>query len=170
MVKRRVTPRRRGVALLASCGEGGLHMVRTRGAVVVGQVTGDARRVGGAQSVIAVHMALRAEHRGVRPGEGETRRGVVKRRIGPRGGGVALQAGGREPRLHVVRIRRPLEIRQMATDAICVGQIVIIIHVTQSTLHCRVRPRQRKAGVVVIECGICPGCSIVALLTSLRKT
>ena len=146
-------------------------MIRIRRAVVVGQVTRDASRVRRAESVVAVHMALRAEHRGMRPGEGKTRGGVVKRRIGPRGCGVALQAGGGKARLHVVGTRRLLEIRQVATDTrgVGAGQIVVAVHVAQRALHRGVRASKRKPRVVVIECGICPGSGVVALGVGLRE-
>ena len=68
-------------------------MVRIRRPVEIRQVATHAGCVGAAQVVVVVHMAKLALHRDVRPGEREARRGVIKRRIGPRGCVVALLAG-----------------------------------------------------------------------------
>ena len=42
---------------------------------------------------------------------------MIKGRVRPRGGGVALRAILRESRLHVIGIRGALEILQVAADA-----------------------------------------------------
>ena len=59
-------------------------------------------------------------------------------------GAVALLAGLREVRLHVVRIRRALEILQVAAHAgrIRAGQVVVVIHVAlrRTARAVRVRP------------------------------
>ena len=63
---------------------------RIVGAVVILEVAVNAGRAG--QVEVAIHMALRALQASVRPGERETRAGVVERRARPGGGGVAHRA------------------------------------------------------------------------------
>ena len=63
-------------------------------------------------------MAQRAENRRVRAGKREACGGVVKRRVGPRACRVTLLAGRGHSCFHMIRIRRPLEIRHVATRAI----------------------------------------------------
>ena len=66
---------------------------------------------------------------------------------------MALLAGLRESRLHVIRIGRALEILQVATDAgrIRAGQVVVVVDVALRALHGGVRPGQREARRRVIE-------------------
>ena len=84
-------PRGRAVALLASLREAGLHMVRIRGALEIFQVAADAGRVCAGQVVVAIHVALRALHAGVRARQREAGRRVIKSRTHPGGGAVALR-------------------------------------------------------------------------------
>lgn len=93
-------------------------MVRVRRPLEIFQVAADASGVRAGQVVIAIHVALRALHRRVRPGEREASRGVVKCRVVPRGGSVTLLAPGGESGLHMVRIGRTVEILYMARGAI----------------------------------------------------
>ncbi len=59
----------------------------------------------------------------------ETGSRVIEGRACPRGRVVALGAGLREAGLHVIRLRRALEILQVAADASCIGtgQTVVIV-------------------------------------------
>ncbi len=172
VIERRVTPRRRGVALLASLREIRLHVVRIGGALEILQMARYASRVRAGQVVIAVHVALHALQRSMRAGQGEAGGRVIKRRITPRGRGVALLASLREIRLHVIRIGGALEILQVAAHAsrVRAGQVVIVVHVALHALHSRVCARQREAGGRVIErcSGPCRGA--VALLAGLRES
>jgi len=95
------------------------HRVRRRvSSVVVRLMAGDAWRRSGqfvcpARAECRV-VALRAGQRRVETGQVETSGGMIKSRAQPVGRGVALVAGGREPRLHVIRIGGPVEIGLMA--------------------------------------------------------
>jgi len=90
VVKGRTSPRRGVVALLASLREASRHVVGIRGALEVFQVAAHARRIGTGEVVVAIHVTLRALHRGVRPRQREAGRGVVKLRARPSRGVMAL--------------------------------------------------------------------------------
>ncbi len=132
----------------------------------------DTSRVRGRQVVIAIHMALRALQCRMRARQREACGRVVERRIPPRRSRVALLAGLREIRLHVIRIRGPLEIFQVATDTSRVRgrQVVIAIHVARRALQRGVSARQRESRGRVIECRRRPVRRGMTLLTSLRES
>ena len=69
----------------------------------------------------------------------------------------------------MIRLRRALEIFQVATDAsrIRAGEVVIVIHVALHALHRRMRARQREAGRCVVKTRACPSGGVVALRTGL---
>ena len=117
MVEIRAHPRRRVVALCAGLREAGLDVVRLGCALEIFQVTADASRVRTGQTVVIVDMALYALDAGMRPRQRETSSRVIEGRARPRRRVVALRAGLREAGLHVVRLRRTLEILQVAADA-----------------------------------------------------
>lgn len=85
-------------------------------AVVVLCVAVDARRTG--QTVIVVHVALRARHVGVEAGQCESSGAVVEDYVGPRGGCVAQLAGRWTACRRVVRIGGLIEIGHMTTRAV----------------------------------------------------
>ncbi len=62
---------------------------------------------------------------------------MVKGRARPGGGAVTLLTSLREARGNVIRIRRALEVLQVAADASCVRarQAVIPVHVALSALQ-----------------------------------
>src|SRR5437588_526143 len=82
---------------------------------------------------------------------------------------VALRARLWEVRLHVIRIRGAVEIRQVAANArrVRAGQVVVVVDVTAGARHSRMEPGQREAGGRVIEGRVQPAGCAVALLTSL---
>jgi len=135
-------------------------------------VATDTSRVRGRQVVIAIHVALRALQRRMRARQREACGRVVERRIPPRRSRVALLAGLREIRLHVIRIRGPLEILQVATDAgrVRAGQVVVVVDVALHALDAGVRSRQGESRGRVIKRRACPGGRAVALLASLRES
>ena len=55
---------------------------------------------------------------------------------------MALLTGLREPGLHMVGLRRALEIFQVAADAgrVRAGQVVVVVHVALRALHGRMCP------------------------------
>jgi len=76
----------------------------------------------------------------------------------------------RESRRRVIGIVRSLEILQVATDAGCVRNIVIAVDVTLAALNTRVRSRQWKSGLGVIEIRGRPRRRGVAHVTGLRNS
>ena len=166
-----ITPRRRGVALLTGGREVRLHVARIRRSVEVCLMAAHASGIRSGQVVIAIHVALRALQRRMRTSERESRGRVIEGCVTPRRRGVALLTGGREVRLHVIRIRRAVEIRLVAAYAsrVCTGQVVIVIDVTLGALQRRVRAGEREARRGMIECRSSPRCCVVALLAGLRE-
>lgn len=65
-------------------------------------------------------------------------------------------ASSRVSRSDVVRVRRAVEVPQVAGHAGRAGQLVISINVTLRTLQRRVGAREWEPGAGVIEAGACP--------------
>ena len=128
-------------------------MARIVRALKIGQVTRGAKRISRRQRVVVVHMAGTAGHVDVRARQREAGRRVIEIGSRPRCCGVAGFACGRERGLHVVRVVRTLEVRQVARRAQCVrsGQRIVIVHVTGNARHCDVRSVQRESRCGVIE-------------------
>ena len=84
---------------------------------------------------------------------------------------MALLASLREIRLHVIGIRRALEILQVATHAsrVRAGQVVIVVHVALHALHAGMEAGQRESSGRVIESRAGPVGGAVALLASLGE-
>lgn len=163
MIERGARPIGCAVAHGAIRREARSHVVGISSFLEIRQVAGGTGRVGTGQVVVAVHMALLALQRSVRTGERKARGGVVKRRIGPRGGVVALLAGRREVGLHVVRIRRPLEFLHVAGGASTRRPREDPIQVALAARHVDMSARQRKGGkLAVVERHSCPVCRAVA--------
>ena len=101
-------------------------------------------------------MALGALYRGVRAGQRESGRRVIECRIVPRRGVVALLTGLRESRTDVIRVRRSLEIFQVAAHTGCRRQVVVVVDMALRALQCRMRPCEREARIVVIKGGLRP--------------
>lgn len=134
------------VASLAGLGESLLHVIGIICVLEILQVATHARRI--RQVVVIVDVALRALHGGVRAGQSESHCTVIEAGGNPCRRGVTLLAGLRESRLHVVGIRRALEIFQMAAHAGCRRTFELIIDVALVALQRRVRADQGKAGVL----------------------
>ena len=117
-------------------------------------------------------MALGASHRRVDSRQRESSGRVIEGRVCPRRGVVALLTSLREAGLHVVRIRRSLEVLEVATDARCVRrrQVVVVVDMALRALHGRVRTAQGKSSGRVIERRIIPRRRRMALLARLRET
>jgi len=105
-----IHPVRVVVTLVAGLREVRCHVIRISCALIVLQVTGHASRA--CQVVVIVHVTIRAGARWHRVQTGQRESGgvVIKRGIQPGAGAVALLAGLREIRRHVIRIGRALEI------------------------------------------------------------
>ena len=91
---------------------------------------------GARQAVVVAAMAVRALTGWNRMRTRQLKAGavVIKRRVQPRTRVVALIATLGEIRRHVVRIRRPLIVLQMATHAGASGQVVVVGDVAISAL------------------------------------
>lgn len=144
VVERGGLPCRGAMAALAGLRKSVLHVIRIRGALEILEVARDAGGAG--QVVVPVDMTLRARGAGVRSGQREANQIVVKRRRRPGGGGVTGLAGLRETELHVVRVLRLLEIRQVATDAGGRRALIFSAQVAGGTVEGGVRPGKRKSG------------------------
>ena len=158
-----------GVALLAGLREVGLHVAGVVGALEVRHVAGHASGIGAGERVVAVHVTLRALQVGMRPGQGEAGGGVIEACSSPGGCVVALLASLRKVGLHVARIIRVLEVREVAAYATGIRDVVVVVDVALRALHAGMGTRQREAGSRVIELGRRPGGGVVALIASLRK-
>lgn len=82
MIERRAKPRCRGVAGIARCRIAGCDVVRhrppeRRGALIIGSVA-TVTICWQRAAIVAVHVAQRASHRGMRPSQWESRRGVIE--------------------------------------------------------------------------------------------
>ena len=117
VVELRVHPVAGVMALLAGLWEVRSRVVGIRRALIVLQMAGDAGRAG--QIVVVVDVAVSAGPRWdcVQPGERKPGAVVVELRVHPVAGVMALLAGLREVRSHVVGIGGSLEILQVTGDA-----------------------------------------------------
>ena len=167
MIKGSSGPGCRAVAYRAIGREAGSRVSRIICVLEISEVTRHAGCAG--QIVIVVNVALGTRHRGVRAGQWESRRRVIETRRLPRRGVMATLAGLRESLLHVVRVRRTLEILQVASYAGRAGQIVIVVNVALGTRHSRMRAGQRKSRGGVIKGCSRPGNRVVTLLAGLGK-
>ncbi len=96
---------------------------------------------------------------------------MIERRRCPGGGGVALLTSLREAGLHVVGLRRALEILHVATHAgrVRAVQCVVAVHVALVALHARMGAGQRESRRVVVKGRVVPRGRGMALLTGLRE-
>jgi len=165
-------PSRRVVAGVAGLRESAGHVVGIRGPLKILEVTRNAG--GGCQVVVVVDVAVSASPRGHRmhAGQREVDAVVVEAGRSPACRRVAGLAGLREPAGHVVGIRGPLEVFQMARHARSVVDRVVTINVAiraGSRWH-RVQTSEREPGAVVVECRVQPTTGVVAGFASLRES
>ena len=113
-------------------------MHRIVGVVVIRLMARHASRIRAGQIVVAVRVATGTSNGCVCPGQSKACSGVIKRPVAPVGSGVALVAGLREASGYVIRIRRALEILQVALHAGAAGQVVGVVHVALCALQRRV--------------------------------
>jgi len=143
--------------------------------IEVGHVAGRTRlagqvvRAGGTEGGV---VALSALHRDMESGQRKSGRRVVKGRIEPVGRAMALLTGLREVGLHVARIRRSLEVLQVAGDAGVAGQVVGTRRTEGGVVALRALQRgvesgERKSGGGVVERAVAPVVGRVALLAAL---
>jgi len=168
VVKSRRLPGARGVAHLTVLREASGDVIRIGRGLKILQVAGDTSRAG--QVVVVVDVAVEADTRriGVRIGQREANRVVVKGRRLPSARGVALLTILREASGDVIRIGRGLKILQVAGDAGGAGQTVVVVDVAieADTRRVSVRIGQREAKAGVIELSVRPSICTVALLAT----
>jgi len=106
-----------------------------------------------AQAVVVAHMALRAHQCGMRSGQGEPGRRVVKCGAAPVGdrGPVTDRAIRWETRRLVRRADRTIKIREVAVDAGAAAERVVVVHVAGGTLLRRVHTDQRETGRSMVK-------------------
>ncbi len=126
------------------------------------------------QVVVVVNVAIRTLTRrhGMRSRQHEAGAVVVEGRVEPRSCVVALVASLREIRGHVVRIRRALEILQVAGNAGRTVQRVVVVDVAvrASPRRNRMHAGQSESGRGVIKLPVSPLHGVMALLTGCRKS
>ena len=122
------------MALLAGLREIRRDVIRIRRALEIFQVAGHARRT--RQVVVVVDVAIGALPRrhGVKSGQLKPSSAVIEDCVQPGTGAVALRAGLREIRRDVIRIRRALEILEVAGHARRARQVVVVIDVAIGAL------------------------------------
>ena len=130
MIKAR-GPVRGGVAALTGLRETRLDVVRVAGGLIVLQVARRTTRIGNA--VVPVYVALRTLQGSVGPGQWKPGRRVIKGCI-PAGCCMASLASLRESRRHVIGIGCALEILQVARDATCIREVVVVVDVALRAL------------------------------------
>jgi hypothetical protein len=171
VVECRVQPGAGAVALLAGLREIRRHVIGIRRALKVIQVAGHARRAG--QVVVVIDVAIGALARRHRVQSRQRKPGavVIEGCVQPGAGAVALLAGLREIRRDVIRIRRALEILQVAGHARRTRQVVVVVDVAIGALPRRhgVKSGQLKPSSAVIEDCVQPGTGAVALRAGLRE-
>jgi len=161
MVKAGRRPCRGGVANLALLRKPCSLVVGIGRVVVVGKVTGHARRA--QPRIVPVHMACLTTDLEMRSGQRKRGARVVERRSRPTRGAVADGAILRETRCRVVGIRGFLIIRQVTGSAVARRAGVTAVGVALRARHGRMSPRQGKAGKsVVIESRSAPTAGAVA--------
>jgi hypothetical protein len=105
---------------------------------------------------------------GTRQGEGRVV--VIEAGRNPRGCAVTYLALLWEPGTDVIRIRRALEILEMAAHTGRASQVVIVIDMALRALHRRVGASQREAGSRVIELRRYPRGCAMADFAALRES
>ena len=134
VIERCVRPQHRVVTVFAGRRKSHRCVIHGRGRIVVVRLMARyACRAG--QVVVVVDVAIGAlpRRRRVRSRQRKSGAAVIEGRVQPRTRVVALIAALRKVRRNVIRIRRPLIILQVAADACCRGQVVVIVHVTIGT-------------------------------------
>jgi len=165
-----IGPVGRVVARLAGLRVVRRHVVRIGGPLEIFQVAANASRVRRGEIVVVVDVARRAGNGLVRAGQGEARVVVVKAGLGPRDRVMARLAGLGEIRRNVIRVRRSLEVLQMATDASRIrrGEIVVVVYVARRAGDGLVRAGEREASGAVVKASARPAGRVVARLAGRR--
>ena len=170
VIKGRVVPRSCVVALRTGLRETGLHVIRFRRGVEILDVA--RRAIGGRSYKIAINVALRACHVGVRTGQRKFRKGgVIESRRIPSARVVAGLAGRRETRLCVRRIVRLIEVRHVAAHATCRRLRELAAGVAGIAIQSGVRTHQGEAcELQMVELRAHPVVDGVALFASGRHS
>jgi len=157
-----------GVADIASLRNSGGHVVRIVRCLIVLQVAAHAS--GRRQIEVAICVALIALQVRVSSRQRESDRVVIESSRLPRCCRVTFLTGLRKAKRDVIRIRRLLEIRKVASDARSRRPFVLPSHVASRTIQPGVHACQRETCVLqVIKLRSQPGVDRVALLAFRRE-
>ena len=158
------------MTLRAGCREPGMRH-RRGGGIVVGLMATDAGGRGDVEVVVDVTVGTLPRRNRMRTAQRESGSRVIKLRVRPLHGVMALLARGRESGVRH-RAYRGVEVILVAADAGRAADVEIVIHVAIRTLPRgnRVCTRQRKPRFRVIERRRLPGCGGVAGFASLRES
>ena len=149
------------MTLLAGLGEAGAYVIRVSRLLEARQVTADALRR--RACVLSACVTLSALHGDVRSGQRECGLAVIELRITPAGCVVALLAGLRKSRRHVIGIGGLLEVGQMASHTLRRRTGELSAGMALRTLQAGVRAGQRKLRLsVVIESHALPAAGVMA--------
>ena len=153
VVELAVAPLRRVMALLAGRGK---TCVRDRSGCTgeIFLVTRDTKGAGEVVIVVDVAVGALSWRHGVPAGQGKPNRGVIELGIQPVVRQVARFTGGGKLRGDVVRIGALLEIRRVTGNALRRHRLKLTVgcaFVTGVAVDGRMRPRQRKAVVVLLN-------------------
>ena len=172
VVECRIQPGAGAVALLASLREIRRDVIRIRRALEILQVTGHARRTRQVVVVVDVAIGALARRHHVQSRQLKSGGAVIEGCVQPCAGTVALLTSLREIRRDVIRIRRPLEVLQVASHAGGTRQIVVVIDVAIGALARRhgMESRQCESGSRVIERAIGPSHRVMTLQAGRGET
>lgn len=168
VVERRALPLRRCMAEIALGRKSRCLMIRARSLVEIVEVAAGA--IHGKPDILAVAVARRASHAGVRPGQFELAHVVIELRVLPVRGGVAGVALGWNVSLRMRRIVGLLVIRQMAAGTIHRCPREFSVDMAAGACNIDVRPGEWKLrGVVIKRCSQ-PICHRMATRAIVRKS
>ena len=144
MIKGRIVPGTRAMALLATLREAGLHVVGIGGPVEIFDMTGSA--IAGRVHELAVDMALRTSHTHVRAGQRKLcERIVIESCLIPRAAVVASLAGRVKASLGMRRVIGFVEVRHVAANACGRGAHEFATGMAGGAVQSGVRSDQGKA-------------------------
>lgn len=168
VIKCRRLPRCRVVTGIAGLSESAGHVVGIVCALKILQVTRHTGRARQVVVIVDVAIAAGARRYSVRAGQYKIDHRVIEGCRLPGYGGMALRAIGGEIRSHVVGVRGPLKILEMAGNACRARQVVIVAYMAIDALPGRdgMPSTQREAYGRVVEFSVQP---VVGSVTSVAS-
>ena len=133
----------------------------------IGKMAGDA--ICGSARELPVHVALRARHVNVRPGQSKAGGTVIEAGCRPTGSSVAQLASLRESGLHVIGIGGLLEIGRVTRCAVGGRAGEVPVDVTERTGNGGMCSGQRKTRGIVVKSCVAPAHRVMARGTGLSE-